>query len=268
MSVEKRKIYQIEIPVLFVDCDQGGQWKPASAFHFLSEAAGGHADELGWGYYDLLEKKLFWVLSRFKVRFHRYPQYGETIQLSTWPQGVTQKVFFVRDYEARDRSGALLLSASSLWLLIDSESRRMAPLNRLDSDDLKIAIPPERKVDLEKLNLSATGSQMSTHQVSYSDIDMLGHANNSRYIEWICDSFGPECFQDQEVETLQINFERELRIGQRIAIHHAKPDQSNSTYIEGFEISRNTRAFEAELSWRPRGGGDKKTVEEGTETGN
>ena len=52
------------------------------------------------------------------------PEYDETITLESWP-GETMHLLFPRYYRVLDEKGAVLLSASALWALVDQETRRM-----------------------------------------------------------------------------------------------------------------------------------------------
>ena len=51
------------------------------------EAAWNHAEQLGFGYRELAARGLLWVLSRLVIEIECFPEWGELIQLSTWPRG-------------------------------------------------------------------------------------------------------------------------------------------------------------------------------------
>ncbi|MCA1755263.1 MAG: hypothetical protein LC641_11310 [Spirochaeta sp.] len=55
---------------------------------YLQEAASRQAAALGFGYDNLGENKLFWVLSRLAVEVYRYPHWNEELRVRTWPGGL------------------------------------------------------------------------------------------------------------------------------------------------------------------------------------
>lgn len=250
--MEDPQPFQFDLSVSFADCDSTGQWKPATAFRVLGEAAGGHAEVLGFGYQDSLADGLFWVLSRIKIHFLRYPRFGQTVTVRTWPKSLQQRLFFARDYEVLDEAGERLLAATALWVIISSETRRIQPPERMRLERLRFNGQAALDEQLAKLNLSEAAEPLSLRRVGYSDIDLLGHANNTRYIEWICDSFPSEQFETQEVDAMQINFERELRLGDVVAINHASLEGGGRSYIQGINQNGGLRSFEAEICWRLR----------------
>ena len=61
----------------------------------------------------------------------------------------------------------------------------------------------------------------------YSAVDLMGHVNNTRYVEWICNCFPQEKYQQEQIAWLQINYNNEVRpneivqLGiQPVEIHH------------------------------------------------
>jgi acyl-ACP thioesterase len=55
--------------------------------------------------------------------------------------------------------------------------------------------------------------------IRYSDIDMHHHVNNTKYIEWILDSYPFEMNQTHHIHSLEINFLAESSFGDEISIH-------------------------------------------------
>ena len=56
-------------------------------FWYMQEIAWEHAKVMGFGFDDLREDELFWVLSRFYVRIDRRPRWTEEFTLETWSRG-------------------------------------------------------------------------------------------------------------------------------------------------------------------------------------
>ena len=75
--------------------------------NLLQEAASRHAEMLDFGYETMRRRQLFWVLARLTVRVERFPGFGDTVVVRTWPKGFNGP-FALRDYqncELYDRKG-------------------------------------------------------------------------------------------------------------------------------------------------------------------
>jgi medium-chain acyl-[acyl-carrier-protein] hydrolase len=246
-----QNVFETKIRINTFECDVNRLWKPAAFFQYLTEAAGDHATLLGFGYEAMLAQNLFWVLSRMKVKFFAFPQAKDQITIRTWPKTIQQKLFYIRDYEILDAAGAKLAAATSAWLVINAATRRMV---LPQSIELNLpAMPDLAGLDesLEKLVSIPSGQPRLHVQAGYSAVDILGHVNNSRYVDWICDAFPFSDFQQKRLDWLQINYEREIKPDEEVNILSKVLDENPRQWlIEGNNQSSGLRAFEAMLEWK------------------
>jgi acyl-ACP thioesterase len=196
-------------------------------------------------------QNLFWVHSRMKIKFFDFPRVGDSVRIRTWPKTIQQKLFFIRDFEMLTENGEKLAAATSAWLIINATTRRMVPPQSLD---LKLPTLSERvglDEPLERLGMAHDGEERLRVRAGYSAVDMLGHVNNSRYVEWICDAFPMETFRQRKLDWLQINYDHEIRPGEEVSVL-ANPGESDSGMwaLEGLNRSNDTRAFESALHWQ------------------
>jgi len=245
-------VWMQDIYVRTYETDFENRWKPAGFFNAIQEAATQHAAHLGFDYQDMLAQNRIWILSRVKIKFFAFPTMREIVKVRTWPCGIQQKVFFTRDFIFSAQNGNPYAAATSAWILIDPIARRMLmpsalrgelPLSderALDEDLLKI-VPIEHAP--ERLHLAA----------GYSAIDMMGHVNNARYIEWICDCFPIEHYARHQLEWLQINYLNEVKPGDFISLTCSPRDDDPQEWC--FKAANQTAsnwAFEAALRWKLR----------------
>jgi len=244
-------IYETKERVNNFECDFQRCWKPAAVFQHLTEAATIHADQLGFGFDAMLALNLFWVHSRMKIKFLAFPQAGDEITIRTWPKTIQQKLFYIRDFEMLDSGGQPLALATSAWLVIDATRRRMIPPRSLD-----ITLPsrPDKvglDEPLEKLGLENSGEERLRVRAGYSVVDMLGHVNNSRYVEWICDAFPMDMYEQNTLDWIQINYDHEIRPGEEVALSVNEQAGEDATWqVVGNNCTNETLAFEALLHWR------------------
>ena len=113
-----------EYTVQAIHLDAKQQVKPAVLLHFVQEAAGGHCLLLGLDWESLAAKGLFWAVIRHRLEIHRLPGIGETIRVETWPMPTTRSAF-PRAAAGYDSRGNLIFRCTSLWVLMNRETRQM-----------------------------------------------------------------------------------------------------------------------------------------------
>ena len=235
------------------ECDAALRWKPAALFLALLKAASDHAASFGFDYQSLLGEGRAFVLSRFRIHFHAFPKMGETVTIQTWPKGVQQRVFFTRDFTLHDPRGETLALATSAWLLIDPHTRRiLLPqplLERLPDNRGRSALD----IDLEKINPPENLPERGVFQAGYSAVDVLGHANSARYLEWLSDAIGMQAFAAQRLDWLQLNFLQETRPEERVSVRLGTDNSGPGRWLaEGYNLTSAKRGFEAAFALIPQ----------------
>ena len=243
-------IWTEETSVRSFETDFMERWKPACLFQAMQEAATHHASHFGYGYRTMLEQKMIWVLSRVKIKFIDLPVLSERVTIRTWPKGIRQKVFFMRDFQFESPEGKRLAEVTSAWILLDPLERRMvlpAKLaGRIPDNEGKSALDEP----LEKIGIPENLPESFQVQTGYSAVDLMGHVNNARYIEWICDCFPQECFATRKLDWLQINYNREIRLGDRVSISAGKLDGNPDLWlVRGMNLTTAADAFDAAVHW-------------------
>lgn len=198
------------------DLNPKGQARLTTLANYFQEMAYHHANQLGFGYEDMNERKIMWVLSRMRIRINRYPVWDEKLQVETWHKGM-EGLFGLRDFRVKNTDGELLGIASSAWLILDKTSRRpVRPAEGVLSQNLGSDSVFEEKLD--KLRVPDQMEEMDQRRVQFSDLDIVGHVNNVKYMEWCIDSLMSDHSISREIRELEINFMHEARLGDRISI--------------------------------------------------
>jgi medium-chain acyl-[acyl-carrier-protein] hydrolase len=206
----------------------------------MQETAYHNADHLGFGYHQLMEKQLFWVLSRLLIRMWRYPAWGETIRVQTWPSGV-ERLFAFRDFRMVDEAGNVLGAASSAWLILDAVKHR--PQRPEELRDRIKSLPPERALPERpgKIPPPDQGTPGQFFPVRYSDLALYNHVNNAQYIQWILDSFPGDLHREAEVILFEINFLYETQLGDQVAIHTETLETSPPSFRHAIKRKADSR---------------------------
>lgn len=227
--------YKKFLTIASADADSRCNYKAYSFMCAAQEIANNHATSLGFGYNQFIERNIAWVLSRMKVRFIRSPKWLDDVSLTTWHKGISG-LFSLRDFEVRSaKDESVLIAATSSWLIINLETRRMlrtdhavAQESYISSVVRKNAIDCECEKLISPIDLKGCG----THTVQYSDIDFNHHVNNAKYIEWAFDCIDPGILLSKDIDGYQINFNHEAKLGDVIDLSISSP-HTDSFFVEG-----------------------------------
>lgn len=206
-----------EIKLRVSECDVNNLWRPGAMLTEMQEVAGEYCDLTGCGREALLRHGIAWVVARMAIRMEWYPRMGEMIRLRTFHRPVRHR-FFPRYYEFRDGEGQLLGQASSLWLLMDLETRQSVAADRLpaplsDNRDMPELMPLPGNIP--QLDAPET---VIPWQAQYTDLDPNGHVNNTKYVDWLCNALGIETMRSHRIDNLLIHFNSEILPGQPVEL--------------------------------------------------
>lgn len=126
----------------------------------------------------------------------------------------TTRTAYPRSTVAYDAQGNELFRCISLWVLMDRENRTMV-------------LPGKSGVDLEGtlrgLELAAPRSlaprplvNCRSRSVCFTDLDINGHMNNTRYLDWLMDLLPSNFHGSHEIKDFTLCYMNEAREGQSL----------------------------------------------------
>ena len=210
-------LYKQDFLVLSNEADIHHKASLYSISNYLQEAARSHADKLGWGVEWLRSRKQFWVLTRMLIQVDHFPSPGHRLTVQTWPKG-TDRLFALRDFLI-EFEGDIIARATSSWALLDLQSRRPTSLAAMDERMFERAGIHAIEHVPEKLPAPERTASAFSHQVTYSELDLNGHVNNTRYINWMLDTFPLAYHEKHTVKEAQLNYLAEVFPDQTITIN-------------------------------------------------
>lgn len=217
------------------DTDAAGRLKPASFMNLAQEAAGQHAVYLGFGYDDLIVSNTAWILSRMHIEFVDTPHWRDEVILNTWHKG-PNRLFFLRDFLLTDTEGEPKVKATTSWLVMNLETRRLVRDPKLLGEGSEchedVIETPADKVQMPK---DVEAVHMFDHMVAYSDIDVNGHTNNAMYMQWAMDAVDYDIASGRPVKSLTINFNHETKAGDVVALYKSivEAEDGRHVFVEG-----------------------------------
>lgn len=233
-------VFSTDWPVTTDGSDSNGYITLPYLSGLLQETATLHANILGLGFENLHSEGLQWVLSRQWLKMTRYPHRQEKIIITTWPSG-KGGITWLRDYRISDADGNELGIATSLWFVMDRNTRRLRPSRigkHLDTDKAERV----RNTDLKPLPALEDVRSTGFISAGYFDIDVHHHINNVRYLTWMLSGIDPEFMSSHMARELEINFLAEGFIGDELDIFISGTETSLShgliRHEDGIELSR------------------------------
>jgi medium-chain acyl-[acyl-carrier-protein] hydrolase len=139
--------------------------------------------------------------------------------VETWPSGV-EKLFAVRDFRVMNSRGEVIGAASTYWLIVDVESHRpLRPKAELETYGSIAYGDPVFGTSMEKIGIPDEMHELDKHRVSFSDLDIVGHTNNVKYMEWCINTAVSAGSHGFEIRDFEINFMKETILGDVVTIY-------------------------------------------------
>ncbi|WP_347838577.1 acyl-ACP thioesterase domain-containing protein [uncultured Draconibacterium sp.] len=200
--------------------------KLSTSFLFwqIQDIAWEHAEQLGFGFDNLKKDKQFWVLSRLLVKIKRRPSWGEKFTVETWPVGL-EGLLALRDIEFIDEKGESIIQATTSWLVLDQQTKRIIRLEDL----YEIPSNTERVLNQSagKVRPPKSAEELIFSPALFNEIDVNQHFNSGRYLERIIDSYDFDFHETNELTEFEVNFVKEGIPSDQLAVKKQIIDKNN-----------------------------------------
>jgi len=240
-----KKIWEEDFRVLTFHMDPKGKAHLTSICNFLQEGASMHAESAGFGFDAMMSKDQVWVLSRLKVIIDEYPIWKDHVKLKTWSRG-KEGIFYIRDFIINNARKKPIITASSSWTAINIKTRRPEIVEGLENG--LYSLKEQKAIDekLDKLPDLENPKLIRKRIIEYTDIDLVYHVNNVKYIELIINSFPKEFHLKKNVKSLEINYLGEAKYGEEVLIF-SESNQENVYLIKIVRTSDKKDVCRAKL---------------------
>jgi acyl-ACP thioesterase len=237
-------VYAQEWEINFTQCTPNGFLKYTDLCNLLQLTAGTHAELGGISFTDMQAFNQAWVLSRMRVEIIALPQWRDTVTVKTWIISL-EKSRSVRALEMYV-SGKKIIGCETFWAVFNTATRRPEALALPDDHFEKFPQHFATDERVKKVTIQDTMEIVGHHKVVLSDLDIVNHVNNVKYLEWCLDTVAPDLILDQQLKSFDLNFMKELVLGDEVAILKSGPESAVTFSI----VKGQTACFGLKLQWK------------------
>lgn len=208
--------YQKEFSIHSYEINQFGNASLSSIFNYLNEIAWEHAQKLDWGFDVLKKNNYYWVLSRVYIKIMKHPKWQDKITVETWPTG-TESIYAFREYAVKNEHDEVIIRASSAWLILDLDSKRIIRPDALSDSFQRFA---QHKICRypDRIKPGGNKDKLLFSPVLFTDLDINQHFNSAKYVERALNFYGIDYLNKNEVSEIEVNYLKEGLPGDSIAV--------------------------------------------------
>ena len=227
----------------FTQCNPNGYLKYTDLCNLIQLTAAAHSELGGISFSDMQLFNQAWVLSRMRVEITELPKWKDVITIKTWINSL-ENSRSIRAIEV-ELNGNKIIGSETFWVVFNTEIRR--------PEELKLPIShfelyTERKaanVGFSKIIINDCLEKIKEKEVVLSDLDIVNHVNNVKYLEWCLDIVNPEVILNQKIESFEMNFLKELSLKDNVEINNC--EDSNKIQFTITKEEKTSFALEINL---------------------
>lgn len=228
----------------FTQCAPNGYLRYTELCNLLQLTAAAHSEVGGISFTDMQEFHQAWVLSRMRVEITEMPKWRDIVTVKTWINSLENS----RSVRALEMyvNGKKIVGSETFWAVFNTEKRRPEPL-ALPYEHFELY--PDNKATEEtfsKINITHEKEMVFERTVFLSDLDIVNHANNVKYLEWCLDLVDEKLILKQRIKSFEMNFLKELSFKDKVVIHENINDDTTI-----FSITKDDKtSFALQLNWK------------------
>lgn len=240
------EVYEREFSITSTEVDAHGNYRPAALLSFFQDLATEHAEVLRMDQdYLVAEYHAVWMLVRVWYHLDRPLKMGETVTIRTWHRGAGGLIVY-RDFDLFV-NGEPVGEAVSAWVVADMDSRKMLRPGTIANIAASPVPEQIKEKQLKLIHIPKDRKLVYTKTIRYSDLDINGHMNNTKYADVLLDALSPQELEGRYISEMQLNYSRECLFGETVDI--CRRMEESGCYIDGCSPD-GARRFEAILQFQ------------------
>ena len=203
--------YQMKMKIPFDMADMNGHIKLPDVILLSLQVSGMQSIELGVSDKAILEDyNLVWIITEYDIEVVRLPRFAEEITIETEALSYN-RLFCYRRFTIYDEAGQELIHMMATFVLMDRDSRKVHAV------EPEIVAPYQSDFDKKLIRgpkyESLNEPSSKDYHVRFYDLDMNGHVNNSKYLDWIFEVMGADFLTQYIPKKINLKYVKEVRPG-------------------------------------------------------
>lgn len=205
------KTFEYSMKIPFDMSDVNGYIKIPQLILLSLQVSGMQSIELGMSDMYILENyNLVWIITDYNMKIERLPVFDEKITIETYAKS-HNRLFCYRAFNIKDEEGNTIIEMVATFVLMDRDTRKVHPVmseitDAFDSEFSKTMIRSPRFKELE-------GGVEQEYRVRFYDLDMNGHVNNSKYLDWVFEVMGADFLTHHVPKKVHLKYVNEVLAG-------------------------------------------------------
>lgn len=205
------KTFEYSMKIPFDMSDVNGFIKIPQLILLSLQVSGMQSIELGMSDMYILENyNLVWIITDYNMKIDRLPVFDEKITIETYAMS-HNRLFCYRAFNIKDEAGNTLIEMVATFVLMDRDTRKVHPVmseitDAFDSEFSKTMLRGPRFKELE-------GGVEQEYRVRFYDLDMNGHVNNSKYLDWVFEVMGADFLTQHVPKKVHLKYVKEVLAG-------------------------------------------------------
>ncbi len=246
ISKDFKSVLNKDFEINFMQCMPNGFLKYTELCNILQLTASAHSEMGGINFIDMQKDSQAWVLSRMRVEIDTLPKWKDIICVKTWictlENSRSVRGFYVF------LNGKIIIRSETFWAVFNTKTRRPEALSLPHEHFEKFPENRATNIPFSKINqdiFDDIADFVLKKTVRLSDLDIVNHVNNIKYLEWCLDIADDDSILKQDLKSFDMNFIKELSLNDIIDLEKFETD--DSTF---FSIKIDDKmSFALQLNW-------------------
>lgn len=244
ISLKFTSIYSHEWDINFTQCAPNGYLKYVDLCNLLQLTAAEHSILGGLSFNDLQEHNQAWVLSKILIEIDELPKWQDKIVVKTWIESMVDSRS-TRSIEMY-LNGKKIAGATSFWVVFNTQLRKAQDLVLAHEQFEKFPDNKATTGTFSRINIIQKTEKVLEKEVVLSDLDIVNHVNNVKYLEWCLDTLDAESILKMDITKIEMNFLRELNLNDKVEINTANEEKQNY-----FSVTKERKVcFALLMNWK------------------
>lgn len=243
-------VYSKEYEIKYYEQNVCGDLKESSLLNFLQDIATLSAESLGFGPSFVFKNNYAWVVLKYHIELYKEIKNFGTLTIKTEPRG-TSKLYAFRDFELYTKNNALVGRVVSAWALIDMESRKLLPVQKILDGYMPVYQKQDTDLEYNKIILPEYADYQKEFDVRFDDIDVNHHANNCNYIIWALETLDNQFRLEHRPEIIDIKYRKEISSGAKVLSIAQKLSENGKIYTRHLikDLDRDEELTSLLIQW-------------------